>query len=139
MNLPPLTPHGPDFSFIDAVEQIENDGETRRIRAKKWLDPQLPFFADHFPGAPLMPGVLLIESGAQAAGILWGDLLALESQARFSLAQVVSFKIQRPVLPGQTILVHARLERDFGPLAQFAVEIAEGDAVVASGKIILAR
>ena len=59
-----LTPHGPGFSFLDAFEVI---GAGREGRGRKWLDPQMPFFADHFPGRPLMPGVLLIECAAQTA------------------------------------------------------------------------
>jgi 3-hydroxyacyl-[acyl-carrier-protein] dehydratase len=136
MSQPLLTPHGPGFSFVDSFEITESG---RVVVAKKWLDPTLAFFADHFPGAPLMPGVLLIESAAQAAGLLWGHGAIAEEKARFALAQVVTFKVQRPVLPGQTIVVRAELERDFGTLAQFSVEIRERDEVVASGRVILAK
>ena len=131
-----LTPHGPGFSFVDTAEIVEPG---RVVKTTKRLDPALPFFADHFPGHPLMPGVLLVESGAQAAGVLWGGILGAAEQPRFSLAQIVTFKVQRPVLPGQTIEVRAELEKDFGTLAQFAVEIWEAGEVVAAGRVILAR
>src|ERR1039457_2659280 len=86
-----LTPHGPGFSFIDSFEIIESQ---KRGRGRKWLDPAAPFFADHFPGNPLMPGVLLIECAAQAAGVLWqpsgGAFLAAVSQdlGRFQAGRV---------------------------------------------------
>jgi 3-hydroxyacyl-[acyl-carrier-protein] dehydratase len=131
-----LTPHGPGFSFVDSFVTVEPG---LVVQSRKWLDPALPFFADHFPGAPLMPGVLLIESAAQTAGLLWGSHLSDNSQPRFALAQVLNFKIQRPVLPDQTIEVRAELDRDFGTLAQFTVEIREQDQVVATGRIILAK
>ena len=60
-----LTPHGPGFSFLDSFEILEPG---KRGRGRKWLNPKLAFFADHFPGNPLMPGVLLVECAAQAAG-----------------------------------------------------------------------
>lgn len=130
-----LTPHGPGFSFIDSVEVIAPS----RLRATKWLDPQLPFFADHFPGEPLMPGVLLIESAAQAAGALWGTLGNTAVQERFALAQVLQFKLRQPALPGATLVIEVELEKDFGSLAQFAAEIKVDDSVVAAGKIVLAK
>ena len=136
MSVSLYTPHGPGFSFVDTVEIIEPD---RVVRTTKWLDPGLSFFADHFPGSPLMPGVLLVESGAQAAGVLWGNILRASERPRFALAQVVTFKIQRPVEPGQTIEVRAELERNFGALAQFVIEIREKGETVAAGRVILAR
>ena len=51
-----LTPHGPGFSFLDTLAVVEPG---KRARGTKWLDPKSAFFADHFPGNPLMPGVLL--------------------------------------------------------------------------------
>jgi 3-hydroxyacyl-[acyl-carrier-protein] dehydratase len=134
------TPHGPGFSFVDSFEILET---AKVVRTKKWLDPKLAFFADHFPGHPLMPGVLLIESGAQAAGVLWGVNLPsdapLQPKPHFALAQVLTFKLQRSVKPGQTIEVRAELERDFGSLAQFLVEIRESSEIVAGGRLVLSR
>ncbi|MEZ5404903.1 MAG: hypothetical protein R3F23_01650 [Verrucomicrobiia bacterium] len=63
-----LTPHGPGFSFVDSFVW---DDSQKQLTAKKWLDPKLSFFADHFPEKPLMPGVLLVECAAQTAGVLW--------------------------------------------------------------------
>lgn len=130
------TPHGPGFSFVDHAEILESG---KRLKAGKWLDPQLPFFADHFPGEPLMPGVLLIECAAQAAGILWGSIHGSDHPERYALAQVLQFKLLRPVFPGATIAVEIELERDFGSLAQFAATLTAGSETAASGKIILAR
>jgi 3-hydroxymyristoyl/3-hydroxydecanoyl-(acyl carrier protein) dehydratase len=130
-----LTPHGPGFSFLDAFEVTVPN---REGRGRKWLDPTLPFFADHFPGAPLMPGVLLIECAAQAAGALWASTLAAPAPARFSLAQVIQFKLQQPVLPGETLETHVILDKIFGALAQFDVSLHVGQTEVARGRIILA-
>ncbi len=131
-----LTPHGPGFSFLDAFEVVV-PGE--RGRGRKRLDPALPFFADHFPGEPLMPGVLLIEAGAQAAGALWGAILNAETPQRFLLAQVVQFKISRPVFPGATLDIEAALEKSLGAVAQFEVVLSVDGAEAARGRVVLGK
>src|ERR1043166_1278335 len=122
-----LTPHGPGFSFLDSLEIV---GPGRRARGAKWLDPKSAFFADHFPGNPLMPGVLLIECGAQAAGALW-------QQPQAFLAGVQQFRFLKPVLPGETVDITVALEKDFGALAQFDVDLRVKGEFVAFGKIML--
>jgi 3-hydroxyacyl-[acyl-carrier-protein] dehydratase len=131
-----LTPHGPGFSFLDSFE-VTVAG--REGRGHKWLDPTLSFFADHFPGEPLMPGVLLIECAAQAAGALWASTPAADAPKHFILAQVVQFKIQQPVMPGDTLKTEVALENMFGSLAQFAVTLRVNQVEVARGRIVLSR
>ena len=136
-----LTPHGPGFSFIDSIEPLA--GDPPRLRATKRLDPAMPFFADHFPQRPVMPGVLVIEMAAQASGALWGRLSRSESSnpIAYSLAQVRDFRLRLPALPGDTLVCEVEMEHEFGALAQFVVVVtlAGRDDVIARGKITLAR
>jgi 3-hydroxyacyl-[acyl-carrier-protein] dehydratase len=129
-----LTPHGPGFSFLDAFAVTEPG---RRGEGRKWLDPQLPFFADHFPGEPLMPGVLLIETAAQAAGALWASTLSGGGPSRFVLAQIVQFKILQPVRPDETVITEVTFDHLLGTLAQFSVVLTVNQAEVAGGRLIL--
>ena len=84
-----------------------------------------------------MPGALLIECAAQASGVLWAEWLNLTKPPVFFLAQVLTFKLVREVLPDQTITIFASLEREFGSLAQFSCQIEESRSVVASGRVVL--
>jgi 3-hydroxyacyl-[acyl-carrier-protein] dehydratase len=131
-----LTPHGPGFSFVDRYKVIESK---KKIRASKWLDPNNTYFKDHFPGNPLMPGVLLVECAAQSAGILWQNSEQNDSASALFLAQINQFRISKPVLPGQTLEINVSLDKDFGTLAQFSAELAVEGIQVASGSITLSR
>ena len=128
-----LTPHGKGFSFLDTFELTD----PQQGLGTKWLDPTLPFFADHFPGKPLMPAVLLIECGAQTAGALWASIQGTGAPAHYVLAQVLQFKILRSVLPGEKIETKVALETSLGKLAQFEVILSVNQREVARGKIIL--
>jgi 3-hydroxyacyl-[acyl-carrier-protein] dehydratase len=129
-----LTPHGPGFSFLDEFTVTEPG---RRGTGRKWLDPALPFFADHFPDEPLMPAVLLVEAAAQAAGALWASTLVAGAPKRFALAQVVQFKILDPVRPGATVETEVTFDQLLGTLAQFSVTLRVGAGEVARGRLVL--
>jgi 3-hydroxyacyl-[acyl-carrier-protein] dehydratase len=129
-----LTPHGPGFSFLDEFAVTEPG---KRGTGRKFLDPALPFFADHFPGEPLMPAVLLIEAAAQAAGALWASMLDANAPKRFALAQVAQFKVLKPVRPGVTIESDATLDHVLGVLAQFSVTLRVGAEEFALGRLVL--
>lgn len=130
------TPHGEGFSFIDSFEITRISPS---LTAKKLLRDNLPFFRDHFPNNPIMPGALLIESAAQAAGILWAETQPTLPAPLLFLAQVLAFKIVRVVRPNQTIQIIATIDRIFGSLAQFTVTVNESGLPVAFGKIVLSR
>lgn len=131
-----LTPHGEGFSFLDSFEVVE---AAKRGRGVKWLDPKLSFFANHFPGKPLMPAVLLIECAAQAAGALWASMQSGSAPAHFVLAQVLQFKVLRPAWPNERIETEVTFETALGDLAQFSVVLSANQREVARGKIVLGK
>ncbi len=130
-----ITPHGPGFSFIDTVESIDDT----KLRGRKYLDPGMPFFEDHFPGEPLMPGVLLVEACAQTCGALWGRRHGGAEMERYALAQVGEFRFREPVLPGAELVIDVELEKDFGSLARFKAAVRVDERVAAQGVLTLAR
>jgi 3-hydroxymyristoyl/3-hydroxydecanoyl-(acyl carrier protein) dehydratase len=111
----------------------------KRALGSKWLNPKSPFFEGHFPGRPLMPGVLMVECAAQAAGILWQIVAKAEAGTPLFLAQVGQFRFLKSVLPGQTLAVEVVLEKELGSLAQFDAKLWVGHDMVAQGGFMLSR
>jgi 3-hydroxyacyl-[acyl-carrier-protein] dehydratase len=130
----PLIPHGPGFRFIERFEAQDRTSGTGWMT----LAASLPFFADHFPGRPLMPAVLLVECAAQTAGVLWMHDTSHPDTPLF-LAGVDQFRILGPVAPGETLVTSVNLVKEFGALAQFESESHVGDRLVARGRFMMSR
>jgi 3-hydroxyacyl-[acyl-carrier-protein] dehydratase len=96
------------FQMIDAVEALDTDGGTIAARADVPLES--PVFEGHFPGSPLVPGVLLIETMAQASGFMLLSRLKFEKMP--FLANVTGAKLRTFVEPGAILQVQAELEHD---------------------------
>ena len=130
----PLTPHGPGFRFIDRFErESEHCG-----RGWKHLVKDAPYFRDHFPGHPVMPGVLLVECAAQTTGVLvmhGTDKL----ETPLFLASVDRFRIHGPVFPDEVLETIVTIEKKLGPLIMALVECKVDARSVAGGRLILSR
>ncbi len=97
-----LLPHRPPFLLVDRVVEFEAD---RRLVALKGVTMNEPFFQGHFPGAPVMPGVLILESLAQAAALL--AILSLppgDTDGKITyLMGIDAARFRRPVVPGDRL------------------------------------
>jgi 3-hydroxyacyl-[acyl-carrier-protein] dehydratase len=124
-------PHREPFIFVDKV-LAHAPGET--AECAKTFAPETPFFAGHFPGDPIVPGVILAEALAQTAGIAAG-----QSGKRFHLSALRMMKFPAPARPAEEVRLHARKAGVVGGLWQFECRAVVGDRVVAEGVIVLSE
>ena len=135
-------PHRDPFQLVDRVLECR-PGES--IRALKNVTYNEPFFPGHFPGRPVMPGVMIIEALAQTAGILCFVTANVfpDQDTRFYFVGIDKARFRRPVVPGDQLLLTAQLERSLRGIWRFATlalvgsqEVAQADMMVApeSGK-----
>jgi UDP-3-O-[3-hydroxymyristoyl] N-acetylglucosamine deacetylase/3-hydroxyacyl-[acyl-carrier-protein] dehydratase len=128
-----VLPHRYPFLMVDRV--IEFDGDDK-ITAVKSVSINEPFFEGHFPGHPVMPGVMLVEAMAQAASILLFKLAQTSSRIGYFMS-ADGVKFRKPVFPGDTIFIHAELTKARGNrLAKAKCHCVVNDAVVSEGELM---
>ena len=111
-------PHRYPFLMVDRVLELR-PGES--IRALKNVTYNEPFFTGHFPHRPLMPGVIIIEALAQAAGILCFVTINVipDHRTRFYFVGIDKARFRRPVVPGDQLLLTAQVERSLKGIWRF--------------------
>jgi 3-hydroxyacyl-[acyl-carrier-protein] dehydratase len=124
-------PHREPFIFIDAVISTR-PGEA--ATCEKTFPASDPVFRGHFPGDPLVPGVLLTEALAQTAGIAAG-----QPGRGFRLSAIRAMKFLRPVRPEEKITLVAKKTAIAGKLWQFEVSASVAGSDVAGGMIVLSE
>lgn len=128
-------PHGPEFRFVDRVLDLAPGIEAR---AEYTLRAETPFLAGHFPGEPMMPGVLMLEAGAQLAGIVAQSDPARKAAERLRLTAIRNVKIFGAALPGETLRIRARVTGRMGELVQAAIEVGVNGKELLRGEVTLA-
>lgn len=127
-------PHREPFLFLREVEELV-PGESGR--ARQVFPASAEFFRGHFPGRPVVPGVLLTESVAQLAGIVAG---MGRPGAQFFLTAVRNMKFPTAAGPDEELVVTVRQRGVLGGLHQYEGEVSRGDGVVvAAGVIVLSE
>lgn len=123
-------PHRDPFRFITRINQIQAGESGEGVWEVKGTEP---FFAGHFPGNPLVPGVLIAEALAQISGLV-GPPAANEGKLVH-----VDVRFDRPVAPPAQIILRSRHLRSVGILQQFEVSALVGNDTVARGMLTLSR
>ena len=135
-----ILPHRPPFLFVDKVIKLIPD---KMIVTERLLLADEPHFAGHFPGKPIMPGVLITDGLAQTSGLLWGlskKTTTTDSQnvpEIFFLA-AANMKYTHPAEPGDTLRMTAIKDSSFGVFHSYTVEASSGRNLVAKGTLTLA-
>ena len=129
-----LLPHRPPMLLIDRVLEIAAE----EIVAEKLVSVSEPALAGHFPGQPILPGVLLIEAMSQAAGV-WALVNHPENRGRgMALLGIDRARFRRPVVPGDVVRLHAKLVRRRGDVYRFATSAYVGADLSAEAEIMAA-
>ncbi|MFA6287415.1 MAG: bifunctional UDP-3-O-[3-hydroxymyristoyl] N-acetylglucosamine deacetylase/3-hydroxyacyl-ACP dehydratase [Opitutaceae bacterium] len=130
-----MLPHRYPFVMIDRV--VEFIGEDELVAIKN-VTINEPFFQGHFPNNPVMPGVLQLESMAQAAGILMLRRGSSEGKTSFFMS-ADKVKFRKPVRPGDQIIINAKLTKSRGSkLAQAECNCTVDGSVVSSAELLFA-
>lgn len=120
-------PHRYPFLLVDRVLELESN---TRIKAIKNVTFNEPFFTGHFPGRPVMPGVLILEALAQAAGLLAFDAMGKvpDENNIYYFVGIDSARFKRPVVPGDQLALEITIDRVRGGIWKFnAVASVDGE------------
>ena len=130
-------PHRYPFLLVDRVLECRA-GES--IRALKNVTYNEPFFPGHFPARPVMPGVMIIEALAQAAGILAFVTANVvpDDHTRFYFVGIDKARFRKPVEPGDQLVLTAQLERALKGIWRFSTIALVGDSEVAHADMMVA-
>jgi 3-hydroxyacyl-[acyl-carrier-protein] dehydratase len=120
------------FQMIDTVEEL--DPVNGKVVARADVPMESPVFEGHFPGSPLVPGVLLIETMAQASGFMLLSRLKFEKMP--FLANVTSAKMRTFVEPGAILRVEAELEHDGSGFAKTKAQISSDGRKICDSKLM---
>jgi len=130
-----LLPHRYPFLLVDRVVELDRG---KRIQAIKNVTINEPLFTGHFPARPVMPGVLMLEALAQAAGLLSFDMMgeAPGDDKVFYFVGIDGARFKRPVEPGDQLILDVSLDRIKGGIYKFKGVARVGDSMACEAEIM---
>jgi 3-hydroxyacyl-[acyl-carrier-protein] dehydratase len=132
-----MLPHRYPFLLVDRVLEYMPG---KNLRALKNVSVNEPFFQGHFPGHPVMPGVLIVEALAQASGLLvFLSTPKHEKQPMYYLVKVDKAKFMQIVVPGDQLVLEVELKRMLRRMGQFACRALVDGKLVAEAELLCAE
>lgn len=129
-----LLPHRYPFLMVDRVVELVPD---QVIRAYKNVSANDQFFVGHFPGHPVMPGVLIVEALAQAAALLSFKSVGLSDQSQVVyLAGLDAVRFRKPVVPGDRLDLEVTIAKRRGGIWKMRGEAKVAGALVAEAELM---
>ena len=129
-----LLPHRYPFLLVDRVTEVEPGVS---LSAIKNVTINEPFFQGHFPGKPIMPGVLILEAMAQATGLLaFSGLIDPSESKLYILVGIDKARFRGQVLPGDQLKLQVSLKRNMRGLGTFDCKAPVDDEVVAEAQMM---
>src|SRR5438309_7109263 len=129
-----ILPHRYPFLMVDRIISFD-EGGTKCVGMKS-VTINEPFFQGHFPGHPVMPGVMQVEAMAQVASLLLFKLARTSSRIGYFMS-ADDVKFRKPVMPGDTMFIHAELTKARGErLAKAKCHCVVNDAIVSEGELM---
>ena len=125
-------PHRYPFLLVDRITEME---ENRRIVGVKNVTINEPFFQGHFPGRPIMPGVLILEAMAQVGGVLAFKSVTTTSRPVVYLTGVESAKFRKPVVPGDQVRFEIEVLKKRPPFWKMQGRAYVGDDLVCEAEL----
>ena len=135
-----LLPHRFPFLLVDRVLDYTISDEKKTLKAIKNVSYDEPYFQGHFPVKPGLPGVLILESMAQATGILAFTMVGKpNADELYYFASVENAKFRKPVIPGDQMVLDVEFLKERRGIARFTgVASVDGD-VVCSAELMCAK
>jgi 3-hydroxyacyl-[acyl-carrier-protein] dehydratase len=127
-------PHGPSFRFVDELTSLVPGREGSGIYQIRGSED---FLYGHFPGQPMMPGVLLIEAIAQLGGVVAQTDPDIAPMRELRLTAVRAAKILGAAVPGETLGIHAKVEGRMDGLVQIDGSVSVAGKILASARVTL--
>lgn len=121
----------PPFEMIEKVTELEPNVSATGI---KNVSVNEPYFQGHFPGSPIMPGVLIIECCAQLSSLVIDNTGVKEDEV-YVLLKVDRFKFIKPVIPGDQLVITVTKSKVLGPLTSFDAVVKVDGVVHAKGSM----
>lgn len=132
-----ILPHRYPFLLIDRVLSLsggsQEDRKGRKIVARKNITFNEPQFTGHFPGNPVYPGVMMIETMAQASALAAYD--PSKKAERIYIASINNAKFRSPVVPGDVVEIHSECIKDRGSMVIFNTQAMVDGKLVAEAEI----